>query len=60
MLTANTYLPVGIASYALESAAAQADVSKAEALSITADTTLKLPAGETLTYSTITIASGKR
>ena len=59
MIMTNAYFPFGFEADALENIAAQTDFSGAGAWNITADTTLKLPTGETLTYSTITIAEGK-
>ena len=57
-VSASSYSESCIA-YAIENAALQTDFSEAETLKITDDTVLKLPVGQTLTYSTITVSAGK-
>lgn len=57
-VSASSYSESCIA-YAIENAASQTDFSEAETLKITDDTVLKLPVGQTLTYSTITVSAGK-
>lgn len=59
MIMTNAYFPFGFETYALENIAAETDFSEAEAWNITDDTIKKLPTGETLIYSTITIGAGK-
>ena len=57
-VSASSYSESCIA-YAIENAALQTDFSEAETLKITDDTVLKLPVGQALTYSTITVSAGK-